>query len=70
MRGGHVNRLEHAWKPIVTVEPVAAPSASGWRSKAKTWEKEVAAFMGDHPRLALGAAAAVGLLLGWMVKRK
>jgi len=43
---------------------------STWKSKARTFEKEVETLMGDHPRLALVAAATAGLLLGWMVKRK
>lgn len=37
---------------------------------AKSWETELERFIGEHPRLTIGAAAAAGLLLGWMVKRK
>jgi ElaB/YqjD/DUF883 family membrane-anchored ribosome-binding protein len=36
----------------------------------KPWEKRLEEFMGEHPKLTVAAAAAVGLLLGWMVKRR
>ena len=41
-----------------------------WGQMAKAWEKDLENFMGDHPKLTLAAAATVGLLVGWMVKRK
>lgn len=37
---------------------------------ANTWEEQLKEFMGEHPKLTVAAAAAVGLMLGWMVKRK
>jgi len=69
MQNGPVNRLETAW-------PTAGPLDRGGieldslSQSAKSWEGKVETFITDHPRLALGAAAACGLLLGWMVKRK
>jgi ElaB/YqjD/DUF883 family membrane-anchored ribosome-binding protein len=43
---------------------------SSLKSKARSWEKEIRMLVGDHPRIALAAAATAGVLLGWMVKRK
>jgi ElaB/YqjD/DUF883 family membrane-anchored ribosome-binding protein len=50
--------------------PPAGHEESSWRETAKTWEQQLENFMGDHPKLTLAAAATVGLLVGWMVKRK
>jgi ElaB/YqjD/DUF883 family membrane-anchored ribosome-binding protein len=33
-------------------------------------EKRFEEFMGEHPKLTVAAAAGLGLLLGWMIKRK
>jgi ElaB/YqjD/DUF883 family membrane-anchored ribosome-binding protein len=37
---------------------------------ATSWERRFEEFLGEHPKLTVAAAAAVGLMLGWMVKRK
>jgi ElaB/YqjD/DUF883 family membrane-anchored ribosome-binding protein len=73
MRGNPVNRLEHAWsRPIDTGVDLGETStlSSTIKSRARNAEKNAETFIGDHPRLALACAAAAGLLLGWMVKRK
>ena len=41
-----------------------------WSETAKSWEEDLETFMGDHPKLTLLAAATIGLLLGWVVKRR
>jgi len=69
MRGSPINRLEHVWSRPAD-SGVELSDLSTWKSKARACEKEIETFMGDHPRLALAAAATAGLLLGWMVKRK
>jgi ElaB/YqjD/DUF883 family membrane-anchored ribosome-binding protein len=46
------------------VEPASAHEV------AASWEERFQEFMGEHPKLTVAAAAAVGLVLGWMVKRK
>jgi hypothetical protein len=71
MAANPVNRLEPHWTQ--TPEAFAPPpesEESSWRETAKSWEQQLENFMGDHPKLTLAAAATVGLLLGWMVKRK
>jgi hypothetical protein len=68
MRESPVNRLEAHWpQPIV---PSSRPDETSWGQKAKTWEVDLENFMGDHPKLTLLAGATLGLLLGWLVKRK
>jgi ElaB/YqjD/DUF883 family membrane-anchored ribosome-binding protein len=37
---------------------------------ATSLERRFEDFMGEHPKLTVAAAAALGLVLGWMVKRK
>jgi ElaB/YqjD/DUF883 family membrane-anchored ribosome-binding protein len=68
-----VNRLEHAWsRPVDTGVDLGETStlSSTIKTRARSVEKNAETFIGDHPRLALACAAAAGLLLGWMVKRK
>lgn len=70
MRGSPVNRLEPHWPSPETrglapeVEPIS------WQERAGSWEYGVQNFLSEHPKLTVAAAAAVGLVLGWMVKRK
>jgi hypothetical protein len=71
MAANPVNRLDPHWPQ--TPEAFAPPAESedmSWSETAKSWEQHLEHFMGDHPKLTLAAAATVGLLLGWMVKRK
>jgi hypothetical protein len=69
MQNGSVNRLETTW-PAVPPNQMDNGPMSTWSNTAKSWENKLEAFVTDHPRLALTAAVAGGLLLGWMVKRK
>jgi len=69
MRGSPVNRLEDVWPR--TGEPEAPLSESAfWKSKARRIESDAESFIEEHPQLALAAAAALGLVLGWVVKRR
>jgi len=73
MRGNPINRLEHAWsRPTDTGVDLGESSTltSSLKTRARYIEKNAESFIGDHPRLSLAFAAAAGLLLGWMVKRK
>jgi hypothetical protein len=65
-----VSRLEGHWPqtPVPDVTPVREPHP--WSETAGSWEESLENFMGDHPKVTLAAAATIGLLLGWMVKRK
>lgn len=40
-----------------------ARGAPGWRESIETW-------IGAHPHLCVGAAIAVGVTIGWLVKRR
>lgn len=65
-----MNRLESHW-PQATARQVAPEvEPQSWGEVAKSWEQQLEEFMGEHPKLTVAAAAAVGLMLGWMVKRK
>jgi ElaB/YqjD/DUF883 family membrane-anchored ribosome-binding protein len=71
MQGNPINRLERLWPPA----PVADTGHefepdTGLVTRVKSWEKSLEEFMGEHPRLTIAAAAAVGVVLGWMVKRR
>ncbi|MEX2307022.1 MAG: hypothetical protein WD738_05490 [Pirellulales bacterium] len=71
MRDGPVNRLEPHWQQAAargstTPERVQHPL----NDQAKSWEENLEHFMAEHPKLTVAAAATVGLVLGWMVKRK
>jgi ElaB/YqjD/DUF883 family membrane-anchored ribosome-binding protein len=68
MRESPVNRLEGRWpQPVV---PSSAPNQASWSQRAKSWEENLENFMGDHPKFTLLTGATIGLLLGWLVKRK
>jgi hypothetical protein len=70
MRESHVNRLE----PYLTKTPVSPPAPEiepqSWGEMAESWEGRFQDFLGEHPKLTIAAAAAVGMVLGWIVKRK
>lgn len=67
MSSNPVNRLERAW-PRAILKPGEVTTI--WKDKAERWEKDVEKFIVDYPKIAITAAALVGLLVGWMVKRK
>ena len=70
MSSSPVNRLENVklWRRSNT--PEVAEFNTTWGDTAKSWENSLEKFIAEHPRMALAAAAAAGLVLGWMVKRK
>lgn len=67
MSSNLVNRLERAWpRTILTTGDVTTI----WKEKARRWEKDIENFIVEHPKIAITAAAVVGLIVGWKVKRK
>jgi ElaB/YqjD/DUF883 family membrane-anchored ribosome-binding protein len=68
MRGSPVNRLESVWPKLSEAD--APEKETTWGQTAKSWEHNLESFMTEHPKLTVAAAAALGLVLGWMVKRK
>jgi ElaB/YqjD/DUF883 family membrane-anchored ribosome-binding protein len=69
MRGNPVNRLEEVW-PGTATQAGNAGEGDSWAAKAQTWQSDLERYIGDHPKVVLAAAAAAGLVLGWLVKRK
>jgi ElaB/YqjD/DUF883 family membrane-anchored ribosome-binding protein len=70
MRNSPVNRLEAHWPKPPLPEAEQYPDEASWTSTAKSWEANLEDFMADHPKLTVAAAAALGMVLGWMVKRR
>jgi hypothetical protein len=68
--GTPINRLDSIWQQSKRTElEVAAPKHT-WGETAKGWEHSLESLLAKNPKLAIAAAAAAGLVLGWMVKRK
>jgi hypothetical protein len=69
MRENSINRLETVLQRPIMGEPSYRERHS-WSETAKSWEDNLETLITEHPRIALVAAVACGLFLGWMVKRK
>jgi ElaB/YqjD/DUF883 family membrane-anchored ribosome-binding protein len=67
MSSNPVNRLERAWPRAVSP---TGEVATTWKEKVEDWEQDVEDFIVEHPVLAVTVAAMIGLVMGWMVKRK
>jgi ElaB/YqjD/DUF883 family membrane-anchored ribosome-binding protein len=65
-----INRLESMWPQSEAAEIAARREAASWSKQAKTWEENLESVLRKHPKVAIAAAAAVGIALGWIVKRK
>jgi hypothetical protein len=70
MRESPINRLEPYMQSYGPRPPVPEIEPQSWGEVGESWEKRFENFLGEHPKLTVAAAAAVGLVLGWMVKRK
>jgi ElaB/YqjD/DUF883 family membrane-anchored ribosome-binding protein len=65
-----INRLESMWPRSERSEVLARHEAATWSKKAKRAEDTLEDLLMKHPRIAIAAAAAVGIALGWIVKRR
>jgi hypothetical protein len=65
-----INRLESLWSRSETPQTLPRREGVDLSSRAKSWENSLEGLFAKHPKAAIAAAAAVGLALGWMVKRK
>jgi ElaB/YqjD/DUF883 family membrane-anchored ribosome-binding protein len=65
------NRLESIW-PQSKVASVPPPGnrKSTFSETAKSWEYSFENLLAEHPKVAIAAAAVIGIALGWLVKRK
>ncbi|HEX5472858.1 MAG TPA: hypothetical protein VFW73_13285 [Lacipirellulaceae bacterium] len=63
-----INRLESIWpKSAQATTEAGKPS---WSDTVKRWERNAEEVIVEHSKLAIAAAVAAGLAIGWMVKRK
>jgi ElaB/YqjD/DUF883 family membrane-anchored ribosome-binding protein len=65
------DRLRSYWPP--NRPPVERPMpevADEATSQGQPWTQRLAECMGERPILTLVTAAAIGVFLGWMVKRR
>jgi ElaB/YqjD/DUF883 family membrane-anchored ribosome-binding protein len=71
MRSSPVNRLEEAshWRGS-SVPASRAGETRPWSESLRSWEESFETYLTEHPRLMIAVAAAAGLVLGWLVKRK
>jgi ElaB/YqjD/DUF883 family membrane-anchored ribosome-binding protein len=65
-----VNRLESMWPRSERAEDLARREAAPWSNKARRAENTLEDLLVKHPRIAIAAAAAVGIAVGWIVKRR
>jgi hypothetical protein len=70
MRESPLNRLEPYLTSYGPRPPAPEIEPQSWGEMAESWDDRIQSFLGEHPKLTVAAAAAVGLVLGWMVKRK
>ena len=70
MRESPVNRLEPYYQGYGHRPPAPEIEPQTWSEMAESLDHRFQNFLGEHPKLTVATAAAVGLLLGWMVKRK
>ena len=65
-----LNRLESYWPQTPVPDVAVSEEEYEWKHVVKSIEHNVEDFMASHPKLTLATAAALGLVVGWMVKRK
>ena len=72
MRGKPINRLEHSWTRPTGYGPELTEMSRTpqWKRTARNLEENAETFISGHPTWALAGAAVLGLVLGWMVKRR
>ena len=65
-----INRLESIWPQSSREEAIDTGEHASWSDTTKSFEHKIEELLADHPKFAIGAAAALGLVLGWLVKRR
>lgn len=67
---GPINRLDSIWPESKSADMASPGRMASWGDTAKGWEESLESLLSEHPKLAIAAAAAAGIVLGWIVKRK
>jgi len=65
-----INRLESILPQSSREDATRVGRQTSWSDTAKSWEHNIEDLLAHHPKVAIGAAAAFGLILGWLVKRR
>lgn len=65
-----LNRLRSHWPRALDDQNGTAAGAQKLVARAVAWRRRLERFLGDHPQATVVVAAAVGIALGWLVKRK
>jgi ElaB/YqjD/DUF883 family membrane-anchored ribosome-binding protein len=65
-----INRLESIWPQSKTATVPPGAQKSSLSDTAKSWEYSFENLLAEHPKVTIAAAAAIGIALGWLVKRK
>jgi hypothetical protein len=65
-----INRLASIWSRSEAREAPAVREQADWKTRAKSWENSFEGLLAKNPTAAIVAAVAVGIVLGWIVKRK
>ncbi|QEG36923.1 hypothetical protein Pr1d_42630 [Bythopirellula goksoeyrii] len=67
----HGDRTESSWAVAL---PEAKGESNDYRSSESSsmhpWAQRIESFLADHPQSAVAVAVAVGVVLGWLGKRK
>jgi ElaB/YqjD/DUF883 family membrane-anchored ribosome-binding protein len=63
-----LNRLQPHW--LRSADEGAPIDAQQVAAQADAWRRRIEQFLGDHPQATVVVAAAVGVAIGWLVKRK
>ena len=66
----HTNTLSSAADQARTVMDGAAEAYSAAAEQTKKAGKQVDRYVRDNPWIAIGAAAGIGILIGFMLRRK
>jgi ElaB/YqjD/DUF883 family membrane-anchored ribosome-binding protein len=67
--GTYENRLKSHWPQTLT-EASEEGQQDTWNQKAHELEERVERRMAKYPKATLAAAAILGVLVGWMIKRR
>ena len=66
-----LNRLQRHWPSAPGRQPDREQSESApWTATLRPWVARVEEIIGERPAASLAAAAAVGVLLGMLIKRR
>jgi len=65
-----INRLESIWSRYADQELALEAVQPTWTDRAKSWENSFEGLLAKRPMAAIVTAAAIGIALGWIVKRK